>query len=132
MSETKPRNPWHERAMKAESQIAALKAEVERLREQIEPNVLALMRLNQKQRVENERLRAGVERLREAQRLVSKQAEDEGLWFYVQTAPEAYLQAELRKLHEAIEGEGASGDACARRFLAALRDDDDKGKYDEN
>ena len=35
--------------------------------------------------------------------LVSRQAEDEGLWFEAQTAPEAYLQQELRKLHEAIE-----------------------------
>jgi hypothetical protein len=31
------------------------------------------------------------------------QAEDEGLWFVAQTAPEAYLQAALRRLHAAIE-----------------------------
>ena len=37
------------------------------------------------------------------QRLVNKQAEDEGLWFEAQTAPEAYLQQELRQLHYAIE-----------------------------
>lgn len=37
------------------------------------------------------------------QSLVDKQAEDEGLWFAAQTAPEAYLQQELRKLHEAID-----------------------------
>jgi len=36
--------------------------------------------------------------------LVNKQAEDEGLWFIAETAPEAYLQKELRKLHVAIEG----------------------------
>jgi len=36
--------------------------------------------------------------------LVNKQAEDEGLWFKAKTAPEAYLQQELRKLHHAIEG----------------------------
>jgi hypothetical protein len=35
--------------------------------------------------------------------LVSAQAEDEGLWFQAATAPEAYLQQELRKLHAAIE-----------------------------
>jgi hypothetical protein len=35
--------------------------------------------------------------------LVSEQAEDEGLWFIAQTAPEAYLQQELRKLHSIIE-----------------------------
>jgi hypothetical protein len=35
--------------------------------------------------------------------IVSAQAEDEGLWFQAATAPEAYLQQELRKLHAAIE-----------------------------
>ena len=35
--------------------------------------------------------------------LVNKQAEDEGLWFQAETAPEAYLQQELRKLHAAVE-----------------------------
>jgi hypothetical protein len=35
--------------------------------------------------------------------LVSEQAEDEGLWFRAETAPEAYLQQELRRLHAAIE-----------------------------
>jgi len=35
--------------------------------------------------------------------LVEKQATDEGLWFIAQTAPEAYLQSELRKLHALIE-----------------------------
>ena len=36
--------------------------------------------------------------------IVNEQAEDEGLWFDAQHAPEAYLQQELRKLHAAIEG----------------------------
>lgn len=35
--------------------------------------------------------------------LVNLQAEDEGLWFDAETAPEAYLQHELRKLHDAVE-----------------------------
>ena len=35
--------------------------------------------------------------------MVNSQAEDEGLWFEAQTAPEAYLQQELRKLHALIE-----------------------------
>jgi hypothetical protein len=35
--------------------------------------------------------------------LVDEQAEDEGLWFIARTAPEAYLQQELRRLHAAIE-----------------------------
>ncbi len=36
--------------------------------------------------------------------LVNAQASDEGLWFKAETAPEAYLQQELRRLHAAIEG----------------------------
>ena len=35
--------------------------------------------------------------------IVNQQAEDDGLWFKAQTAPEAYLQQELRKLHKAVE-----------------------------
>ena len=46
-------------------------------------------------------LRDEVRRLRA---IVSAQAEDEGLWFVARTAPEAYLQQELRKLHAAVEG----------------------------
>ena len=36
-------------------------------------------------------------------KLVKEQAEDEGLWFEAQTAPEAYLMQELRRLHAVIE-----------------------------
>lgn len=39
-----------------------------------------------------------------ARKLVCAQAEDEGLWFIAKTAPEAYLQQELRRLHAMIEG----------------------------
>lgn len=42
---------------------------------------------------------------RQARQLVEQQAEDDGLWFIAQTAPEAYLQQELRKLHKIIEGQ---------------------------
>lgn len=35
--------------------------------------------------------------------LVNAQAEDAGLWFVAETAPEAYLQQELRRLHRLIE-----------------------------
>ena len=35
--------------------------------------------------------------------IVDEQAEDEGLWFKAETAPEAYLKQELRKLHAAVE-----------------------------
>lgn len=41
-------------------------------------------------------------------KLVAEQAEDDGLWFRAETAAEAYLQQELRKLHEAIEGKPAA------------------------
>jgi hypothetical protein len=34
---------------------------------------------------------------------VAEQSEDEGLWFDAETAPEAYLQQELRELHRIIE-----------------------------
>ena len=34
---------------------------------------------------------------------VAQQAEDKGLWFDAKTAPEAYLQQELRRLHAMIE-----------------------------
>lgn len=37
--------------------------------------------------------------------LVNEQAEDHGIWFQAKTAPEAYLQQELRKLHKKIEDE---------------------------
>jgi len=42
-------------------------------------------------------------KLAEAQKVADEQAEDEGCWFQAQTAQEAYLQQELRKLHAAIE-----------------------------
>jgi len=37
--------------------------------------------------------------------LVHEQALDEGLWFVAESASEAYLQQELRKLHAAVERE---------------------------
>lgn len=43
------------------------------------------------------------EHLKQIQDLVDRQAEDEGLWFRAETAPEAYLQIELRRLHYLIE-----------------------------
>ena len=43
------------------------------------------------------------EGLTEIRKLVDEQAEDEGLWFIAQTAPEAYLQEHLRRLHALVE-----------------------------
>jgi hypothetical protein len=37
------------------------------------------------------------------QAVVNEQAEDDGLWFINVSITEAYLQQELRKLHEVIE-----------------------------
>lgn len=42
--------------------------------------------------------------------IVDEQAEDEGLWFVAATAPEAYLQQELRRLHAAVEAHLSDGD----------------------
>jgi hypothetical protein len=52
------------------------------------------------------------------QGLVNQQAEDDGLWFRAQTAPEKYLQQELRKLHAAIEATDA-GKALRRELEKA-------------
>jgi len=41
--------------------------------------------------------------IQEMKKTASQQAEDEGLWFNSTTAPEAYLQQELRRLHAIIE-----------------------------
>lgn len=46
----------------------------------------------------------------ELQALVDEQAEDDGLWFDATTAPEAYLQQELRRLHAAVEAAVAAAD----------------------
>jgi hypothetical protein len=44
-------------------------------------------------------------------KVVEIQARDEGLWFEANTAPEAYLQAALRRLHRAVEGRVLEGEA---------------------
>ena len=40
-----------------------------------------------------------------ARRVAAEQANDDGLWFKAETAPEAYLQQALRRLHAVIEGD---------------------------
>ena len=52
--------------------------------------------------------------------LVQIQAKDQGIWFVAQTAPEAYLQDQLRSLHEIIEGK--SREQCGREALERLLD----------
>ena len=56
----------------------------------------------------------------QARQLVLQQAKDNGLWFVAQTAPEAYLQHELRRLHETIEGK--SSIECALTALAKAKE----------
>ena len=48
-------------------------------------------------------LRAALAQPSISQQVVDEQAEDEGLWFRAETAAEAYLQQELRRLHAAVE-----------------------------
>lgn len=59
-------------------------------------------------------LRAERDRLRKAhcrlQQMVDAQALDEGLWFEAETAAEAYLQQELRKLHAVVEAAALEGE----------------------
>jgi len=54
-----------------------------------------------------------------ALQLVNEQAEDEGLWFIARTAPEAYLQQELRRLHAAVEAE-ARAEIDAHQLAKAI------------
>ncbi len=49
--------------------------------------------------------------LEEALKVVADQAEDEVLWFQAETAPEAFLQIALRRLHHAVEGESLAAQA---------------------
>lgn len=58
-------------------------------------------------RAENKRLRKAHCRL---QQMVDAQALDEGLWFGAETAAEAYLQQELRKLHAVVESAALEGE----------------------
>ncbi|MFB3111013.1 MAG: hypothetical protein ACE10G_03170 [Gemmatimonadales bacterium] len=47
--------------------------------------------------------------------VVDSQAEDAGIWFVAQTAPEAYLQQELRRLHQTIETDARGREATHNR-----------------
>ena len=53
--------------------------------------------------------------------IILEQAADEGLWFVIATAPEAYLQEALRKLHSLIEDEWADEVAFLASSLAEAR-----------
>ena len=72
----------------------------------------ALIEIGHKQADEIERLTA---KLNAIQSVVNEQAENEGLWFRAEYATEAYLQSELRRLHEVIDGK--TGDEIARELM---------------
>ena len=57
--------------------------------------------------------------LRIARLVVAKQAVDEGLWFHAETAPEAYLQEALRKLHLAVSKDPPVSNSGTRRHKKA-------------
>lgn len=61
-------------------------------------------------------IKAALETAKRLRALVSEQADDPGLWFVAETAAEAYLQQELRRLHAAVEGRTL--EECARAALA--------------
>jgi len=62
--------------------------------------------LEQQIKLLGDRHNKDMETIEKIKQIVFEQAEDEGLWFDAQTAPEAYLQAELRRLHAVIEEQG--------------------------
>jgi len=84
-----------------ERENAALREQLAGRTEQLEVSIQnnALIKNGLLKRAE--RAEAELAKLRQ---MVAQQAEDEGLWFNAATAPEAYLQQELRRLHAAVEG----------------------------
>jgi len=69
------------------------------------------------------RLEAAKAREEAVRAAANAQAEDDGLWFMAQTAPEAYLQRALRFLHSIVEG-----DVAMQRLLAASVPPGEEGK----
>ncbi len=53
--------------------------------------------------------------------LVNAQSEDDGLWFQAKTAPENYLQQELRKLHSAVESDWHPLTAAVDKFRESVK-----------
>ena len=52
-----------------------------------------------------EEAKRDADKLQKIKDLVDEQANDGGIWFQADTAPEAYLQHKLRLLHAVIEGD---------------------------
>ena len=91
-------------------------AEIERLTTERDTAEANLERLQNKfEQVTGENVRLTTERS-DIQAVVDEQAANEGLWFIAEYATEAYLQSELRRLHEVIEGK--TGDEIARELVS--------------
>jgi len=86
------------RIAQLEAQLAKALEEVNRYRNGFQGSCYACEPVA----VKNQRLEA---QLAEVRQLVDSQSDDPGLWFMAGTAPEAYLQQELRRLHAVVEGE---------------------------
>lgn len=69
-----------------------------------------------------EALRATNDALGRLREVSARMAEDDGLWFMAESAAEAYVQQELRKLCVLIESPVSSASAIARAALAAIPD----------
>ncbi len=70
-----------------------------------------------------------IERLCGIALVVKEQAEDEGLWFIAKTAPEAYLQKALRRLHEVIEHKSGGTRGSNQRIESDVTDITDTGRH---
>lgn len=65
-----------------------------------------------------QRAEAAEKKLEAALAVVDEQINDQALWAHCKFISEAYMQQELRRLHEAVEG--ITSEEHARRTLAAL------------
>jgi len=66
-------------------------------------------------------LRKAAQKYLKIMKVVNEQIEDEGLWFHARTASEAYLQQELRRLHETVEGKTRK--QCAMEAIQAYEEE---------
>ena len=91
--------------MNEEPNTAVLQAVLDAIKGTLDPHSQIADHPNVKfAQAERQKLVAGAGARRDRLRgLVDAQANDDGLWFVARTAPEAYLQQALRRLHAAVE-----------------------------
>lgn len=92
-----PRYGWRDDINRLLATITADRARIKRLEADLET-------WEYRWRDEEARATTAEAALREVKALVDQQAEDDGLWFHAETAAEAFVQRELRKLHAAVDG----------------------------